>query len=75
MTLYGEPHPTKSVVFKADPSSVSGLVYAGIDVVSLANNHIIDYGIEGLINTQEVLDENNILHSGAGLNFMKLINL
>lgn len=68
LTLYGEPHPTKSVVFKADPSSVSGLVYAGIDVVSLANNHIIDYGIEGLINTQEVLDENNILHSGAGLN-------
>ena len=68
LTIDGTPHPTKSVVFKADPSSVSGLVYAGIDIVSLANNHIIDFGLEGLINTQQILDENNILHSGAGSN-------
>ena len=68
LTLDGPPHPTKSVVFKAKPESVSGLVYAGIDIVSLANNHTIDYGLEGLINTQNILDENNILYSGAGRN-------
>jgi len=68
LTLDGPPHPTKSVVFKARPSNVEGLVYAGIDIVSLANNHTIDYGLEGLVNTQNILDENNILHSGAGEN-------
>lgn len=68
LTLDGPPHPTKSVVFKAKPSSVEGLVYAGIDIVSLANNHTIDYGLEGLINTQNILDEYNILYSGAGAN-------
>ena len=56
------------MVFKAKPSSVEGLVYAGIDIVSLANNHTIDYGLEGLINTQNILDEYNILYSGAGAN-------
>ncbi|MBI44683.1 MAG: hypothetical protein CMG66_00785 [Candidatus Marinimicrobia bacterium] len=68
LTVDGTPHPTKSVVFKADPSSIQGLIYAGIDIVSLANNHTIDYGLEGLINTQNILDEHNILYSGAGSN-------
>ena len=68
LTIDGTPHPTKSVVFKADPSSIQGLIYAGIDIVSLANNHTIDYGLEGLINTQNILDEYNILYSGAGSN-------
>ena len=68
LTATGTPHPTKSVVFKARPENVTGLTYAGIDIVSLANNHTIDYGTEGLINTQNILDENNILHSGAGMN-------
>ena len=39
----GEPHPTKSIVFRARPSNVAGLVYAGIDVVSIGNNHVVDY--------------------------------
>jgi len=67
LTADGPPHPTKSVVFKARPENVNGLTYAGIDIVSLANNHTIDYGIEGLINTQNILDGNNILYSGAGI--------
>ncbi len=67
-TNSGTPHPTKSVVFKSSPSNVSGLVYAGIDIVSLANNHTIDYGLAGLQQTQSVLEANNILYSGAGTN-------
>ncbi len=64
----GFPHPTKSVIFRSSPENVSGLIYAGIDVVSLANNHILDYMEPALIQTQNILNEAAILHSGAGLN-------
>lgn len=37
-----------------------------IKIVSLANNHIADFGYEGLIETLEVLKKNNILYFGAG---------
>lgn len=35
--------------------------------VCLANNHIMDYGVEGLKKTIEILNENGILHTGAGM--------
>jgi len=68
LTDTGIPHPTKPIIFRGSPENVDGIVYAGIDVVSIANNHIIDYGLEGMQQTQAVLDSNNILHSGAGAN-------
>jgi len=37
-----------------------------IDFVSLANNHIFDYGERGLTNTIKVLEDNNIKYSGVG---------
>ncbi len=64
----GTPHPTKPIIFRGSPENVAGLVYAGIDVVSLANNHVIDYGLEGMRQTQDVLLQNDILYSGAGAN-------
>ena len=64
----GIPHPTKPIIFRGRPENVAGLVHAGIDVVSLANNHVIDYGLEGMRQTQAVVSENNILYSGAGAN-------
>jgi poly-gamma-glutamate capsule biosynthesis protein CapA/YwtB (metallophosphatase superfamily) len=66
LTAVGTPHPTKPIIFRGSPENVAGLVHAGIDVVSLANNHVIDYGLTGMRETQRVLEENNILHSGAG---------
>ena len=68
MTNFGTEHPTKSVVFKSDPDNIDGLIFAGIDIVSLANNHSTDYGLTGLEYTQYYLDQNNILYSGAGAN-------
>lgn len=59
-------HPTKSIYFKGSPENVSGLVFAGIDVVTLANNHILDYLTPGMLETQQVLNEVAIKHSGAG---------
>ncbi len=64
----GFPHPTKGIVFRCAPENVAGLIYGGIDVVSLANNHILDYMEPAMIQTQNILDEAGILHSGAGMN-------
>ncbi|SVC37296.1 uncharacterized protein METZ01_LOCUS290150, partial [marine metagenome] len=68
LTTVGTTHPSKPIVFKGSPDNVTGLVFAGIDVVTLANNHVMDYMLPGLQETQLVLSENNILHSGAGAN-------
>ncbi|HEY6625701.1 MAG TPA: CapA family protein, partial [Ignavibacteriaceae bacterium] len=69
LTDQGTPHPTKSVVFRGSPENVTALSYAGIDLVSIANNHTIDYGLVGLQQTQSVLDEEEILYFGAGADF------
>ncbi|MGC9361373.1 MAG: CapA family protein [Candidatus Syntrophosphaera sp.] len=66
LTDQGTPHPTKSVVYRGDPDNVSGLVYAGIDKVSIANNHTLDYGLEGLNQMRGILEANDIIYSGAG---------
>ncbi len=66
LTDRGTPHPTKPIVFRGRPSNVRGLNYAGIDLVSLANNHILDYGPEGLMQTCRVLDSSGISNVGAG---------
>ena len=68
LTTNWEHHPTKSVYFKGSPLNVQGLTYAGIDVVSLANNHTLDYMEEGMKETQQVLADNGIAFSGAGEN-------
>ena len=53
--------------FKVPPKYAISLINAGFDVVTLANNHILDYGIEGLKNTINVLDSIGLDHCGAGL--------
>ena len=64
----GTPHPTKSVVFRTRPQNVAGLTYAGIDIVSTGNNHIFDFGCEGLEQTQAVFDSVGLVHGGSGAN-------
>jgi len=68
LTTHSTHHPTKTIYFKGAPENVDGLTYAGIDLVCLANNHVIDYMAEGMNETKAVLDEAGILHSGAGMN-------
>ncbi|MFL3005276.1 MAG: CapA family protein [Candidatus Neomarinimicrobiota bacterium] len=40
----------------------------GFEALSLANNHIFDFGTDGLVNTQKTLKKNSIKYFGAGLN-------
>ncbi len=56
------------ITFRAKPESVHALKYAGIDIVSLANNHMNDYGKDALLDTIDILKDNDILSVGAGLN-------
>ncbi|MFQ6609749.1 MAG: CapA family protein, partial [Fidelibacterota bacterium] len=65
-TVYGTAHPTKSIVFKSHPDNLDGLQFAGIDIVTLANNHSEDYGLTGMNYTKYYLGERGILFSGAG---------
>ncbi len=67
-TTSDERHPTKGIVFKTDPSNVAGLVNAGVDYASLANNHTFDWMIPGMLETMQVLDEAGIVHNGSGMN-------
>lgn len=52
--------------FRADPRTLAGLSYAGIDVVSLANNHMWDYGRDAFLDTMSLLTERGIAYIGAG---------
>jgi poly-gamma-glutamate synthesis protein (capsule biosynthesis protein) len=58
--------PGKPFFFRADPAAVQTLRSAGVRCASLANNHIGDFGREGLLETVDVLDEADIAHAGAG---------
>jgi len=60
------PRHTEGLIFCADPEMVEGLVFSGIDVVTLANNHTRNYGDVGLRETVEFLDANGIVHVGLG---------
>jgi poly-gamma-glutamate synthesis protein (capsule biosynthesis protein) len=59
---------TKVFNFKSDPEHVETLEKGHIDVVSLANNHSLDFSDEGLFETIKMLDSKNIKHVGAGTN-------
>lgn len=67
-TTAWQHHPTKEIYYKASPQNVDGLTYAGIDVVSIANNHIMDYLKPGMEQTRSVLAQHEIVFSGAGEN-------
>ncbi len=57
----------KTFTFKVPTRHVSGLVNAGFDVLSLANNHMLDFGIDGLRQTLSALSSAGLQHAGAGL--------
>ncbi len=57
----------KPFYFRADPAAVATLQLGRVNFASLANNHIEDFGPEGLRDTLDVLDRAGIAHAGAGV--------
>ncbi len=64
----GVPLPEKAFTFRSRPENVNLLHEMGVDIVSLANNHVYDYGEDALFDTLDILQEANIPYVGAGRN-------
>lgn len=63
-----EALPGKAYTFRAEPETVKLLEVFGADAVTLANNHVYDYGETGLLDTMNCLNEAGIAYVGAGSN-------
>ena len=62
----GEPED-KSYAFRAPPEAAQSLADAGFDVITLANNHALDYGPEALMQGIDLLEEQAMSTIGAGI--------
>jgi poly-gamma-glutamate synthesis protein (capsule biosynthesis protein) len=65
-TLSDDGAPTQDDAFHAPPSVRGDLRHAGFDALSLANNHVGDYGDRALLETVRLLDEARLPTFGAG---------
>jgi poly-gamma-glutamate capsule biosynthesis protein CapA/YwtB (metallophosphatase superfamily) len=68
ITREGVEFAKKRFRFKADPKAASAMRKAGFSVLTLANNHIMDFGAQGLDETLQNLKKEKILYAGAGRN-------
>jgi len=64
-TVRGSP-ADKRFIFRAHPEHIPALHTVGFDVLSLANNHILDFAPESMDNTMAALEEMGIATVGAG---------
>lgn len=68
LTNAANPIQKSGPAIKSSPDAVNALSFAGFHLVTLANNHILDYGAQGLTDTINVCKEANIDYVGAGNN-------
>lgn len=62
----GSPMSGKAYTFRANPERVAVLQEMGVDIVTLANNHVYDYGKQALLDTFTTLENAGIEYFGAG---------
>jgi poly-gamma-glutamate capsule biosynthesis protein CapA/YwtB (metallophosphatase superfamily) len=60
------PDPAKPFFFRAPPVAAEMLAGLGVDCVTLANNHALDYGVEALLDTLDHLSSAGVTWVGAG---------
>lgn len=65
----GTPWPAKAIHLRAPLAGADSLAAAGIDVVSVANNHSLDYGAQAFLDTVRLLDQHKIGHVGGGVDY------
>ncbi|MDX9710703.1 MAG: CapA family protein [Trichloromonas sp.] len=54
---------------KSSPKTVRALKFAGFQLITLANNHIMDYGVEGLEKSMNLLNSYSLSYVGVGMNY------
>lgn len=68
-------HPeTKAFHFRAHPRALDFLRAARIDGVTLANNHVLDFGTDALLDCLTLLDRTGIKRTGAGATLQDALN-
>jgi len=60
-------HPYKTYTFFSYPETIGAIPYAGIESVSLGNNHVYDYLEKGMIETLQTVDSSGLYWFGAGM--------
>jgi poly-gamma-glutamate capsule biosynthesis protein CapA/YwtB (metallophosphatase superfamily) len=60
--------PDKAIHYRMHPLNIGCITVARIDCCCLANNHVLDWGYNGLAETLRTLDAAGVAHAGAGLN-------
>jgi len=60
--------PDKEIHYRMHPQNIGCLTAACVDACALANNHILDWGYDGLSETLRTLNAADISHAGAGNN-------
>jgi poly-gamma-glutamate capsule biosynthesis protein CapA/YwtB (metallophosphatase superfamily) len=68
LTHYDRSIQKTGPALKAHPKTAKALSYAGFNMVTLANNHIMDFGKQGLLDTFSALRSDEIEYIGAGKN-------
>jgi len=66
LSCSGAPVGDKKFTFCVSTNAVMGLSFAGFDAVTLANNHILDYGEPAVLETIRILTKNSIQSCGYG---------
>ncbi len=66
LTSTDKSRPKTGPYQKAKPIAINALSYAGVKLVAMANNHIMDYGTKGVEETFELLKDNDIASIGIG---------
>ncbi len=66
ITIKGVRYTDKEYTFRGDPESLISIQKAGFDLLSLANNHIMDYGEKGMRDTIRQCRKNRLAFTGAG---------
>jgi len=61
----------KGINYRMNPQNIDALTVAGIDACSMANNHVLDWGRSGLVETLQSLRKVNIKTAGAGKDMME----
>lgn len=67
-SLRGEPMADKQFTFRTDPKYVKIFQDLGTDIVTVANNHALDFGKDAFCDTLEALDQAGITRIGGGYN-------
>lgn len=71
ITTYSDAAPEKGIHYRMNPANIPVLAAAGVNGCSLANNHVMDFGLPGLNQTLVSLQEAGINSAGAGENLQQ----